>query len=188
MPETANRDAIEARLRRVNPGLNVYFKEFGDDVVEAEQEAIRVAEADSLLYISPYDDLEVVGGQGTIAVEMLDQIKAYGLEKLDAIFVPVGGGGLISGIASYVKSVSPNTKIIGCQPRNNACLMNSVLKGYVLPLGRYERNGGGTISDGTAGGIVRGTFTYNLCKAKACVDQWVEVSEMEIEEAIVGFH
>lgn len=118
----------------------------------------------------------------------MDQIKAYDLEKLDAIFVPVGGGGLISGIASYVKSVSPDTKIIGCQPRNNACMVNSVMKGYLLPLGRFERNGGGTLSLGTAGGIVRGALTYKICKTKDCVDQWVEVSEAEIEEAIVGFH
>ena len=102
--------------------------------------------------------------------------------------MPVGGGGLITAIASYVKSISPSTKIIACQPRNNACMTNSVLKGYVLPVGRFEKNGGQTISQATIGGVERTSFTYTLCKAKGLIDQWVEVSEAEIEEAIVGFH
>ena len=80
-----------------------------------------------MTYVSPYNDVQVAGGQGTIAAEILDQIKMYNLEQVDAIFVPVGGGGMIAGIAAYIKSVSPSTKMIGCSPFNNACMAKSIV-------------------------------------------------------------
>ena len=109
----------------------------------------------------------------------------YNLEKLDAVFVPVGGGGMISGIAAYIKNVSPKTKVVGCSPFNNACIGRSMLKGYIIPEGQFEVNGGGTLSEGTAGGVQEGSITFDICRKY--VDDWVEVSETEIESAVVGF-
>ena len=79
------------------------------------------------------------------------------------MFVAVGGGGLISGIASYLKEASPSTKIIGCSPFNNACMGRSIEKGHILKEGEFEENGGATLSEGTAGGVELNSFTLQVC-------------------------
>jgi threonine dehydratase len=84
----------------------------GDDPLTAELAARREAEVSGRVYISPYNDLDVVAGQGTIAVELLRQAPT-----LDAVFVAVGGGGLIGGIGAYLKAVSPHTEVVGCWRR-----------------------------------------------------------------------
>ena len=77
--------------------------------------------------------------------------------------MPVGGGGMISGIASFIKSVSPKTKVVGCSPENNACMSKSVKSGAILEEGKFEENGGDTLSEGTAGGIEQGSITFEIC-------------------------
>ena len=94
LPENGSTAKIEA-LQRVGANLKL----FGTDSIQTEVEALRVATETNAVYISPYNDIMVAAGQGTIAVEMLNQING----KLDAVFVAVGGGGLISGIAAYLK-------------------------------------------------------------------------------------
>lgn len=89
---------------------------------------------------------QVAGGQGTIALELLSQLPA---DALDAIFVPVGGGGLISGIASIFAAVEPRVRIVGCQPANSCVMMQSVRAGHILDLPSTK-----TLSDGTAGGTL----------------------------------
>ncbi len=89
----------------------------GNTYDEASQTAKRMAKEKQLTYVHPYDDLEVIAGQGTIAMEILQDCSG-----IDAIFVPVGGGGLIAGIAAYVKYVQPEIKIIGVEPDDAACL------------------------------------------------------------------
>ena len=87
----------------------------GDDPLTAELAARRAAEASGRVFISPYNDVDVMAGQGTIAVEMQQQLPG-----LDAVFVAVGGGGLIGGMGAYLKAVSPQTEIVGCWPRELA--------------------------------------------------------------------
>ena len=82
---------------------------FGSNSLATELEAKRVAQEKDALWISPYNDPQIIGGQGTIGIELIQQLKA-----IDYILVTVGGGGLIAGIATYVKYISPQTKIIGC--------------------------------------------------------------------------
>lgn len=90
----------------------------GSTYDDASKYAQHLVEQQGLAYVHPYDDIEVIAGQGTIGMEILQQHTS----KLDAIFVPVGGGGLIAGIAAYVKYLRPDIKIIGVEPKDAACL------------------------------------------------------------------
>ena len=96
---------------------------------------------ESLTYIHPFDDPHVIAGQGTIAMEILRQCK----EEIDIIFVPVGGGGLISGIASYVKAVRPKIKVIGVEPEDAASMTRSLENNRRVRLDEV-----GTFTDGCA--------------------------------------
>ena len=90
----------------------------GDSYDEAAAHAAELSANDGLVYVAPYDDVDVIAGQGTIGMEIINQYPG----PLDAIFVPVGGGGLIAGIAAYVKYLHPKTKIIGVEAEGSACL------------------------------------------------------------------
>ncbi|MEW5314046.1 MAG: hypothetical protein WDW38_005571 [Sanguina aurantia] len=149
----------------------------GDDAVQAEVACREKAEAVGGTYVSPYNDFQVAGGQGTIAVEMLRQRQ--GMAPLDVVFIPVGGGGLIAGIASVLKATDPPPYIIACQPAASDVMRVSVLAGKVLDLPSDD-----TLSDGTAGGVEAGTMTFEPCCS--LVDQWVTISEQEIADAMIG--
>ena len=155
--------------------LGGHLTYFGTDVVETDAEACRFAGQHGMTFISPYNDLDVVAGQGTISVELLRQ-----LTTLDAVFVAVGGGGLISGIGTYLKTSLPDIEIIGCSPKNSAVMMASVDAGRVIELPSLP-----TLSDGTAGGVEPGAITFELCNT--VVDRWVDVTESEISSAIRSF-
>ena len=148
------------------------INKFGDDGVVAENEARRTAEAAGTTYISPYNDPQVIGGQGTIGVELARQI-----ETADAVLVALGGGGLISGVAAYVKAVWPQAEVVACSPQNSAVMMHSVKAGEILDLDSLP-----TLSDGTAGGVEAGSITFDLC-AKL-IDRFVAVTEEEIKQAL----
>jgi len=167
LPQSASPAKIEI-LRSY--GVNIEF--YGNDCIEAEMTAKKIAKEKKLIYISPYNDLKIIGGQGTIAVEIERQLK-----DIDIILVPVGGGGLISGIAGYFKNVNSKIKIVGCQPRNSPIMYESIKAGKILAIESKP-----TISDGTAGGIEEGAITFNICKKY--VDDYVIVEEEEIKEAI----
>lgn len=168
VPEGASATKLEA-IRRYGAEVLVFGKT-GDDT---EVYARRYADERGLTYISPYNDPDVIAGQGTIGVEIVRQMA----DIPNAIFVTVGGGGMISGIGSYLKSVSPNTKIIGCQPENDAAMGASVQAGEIV-----EVEAKPTLSDGSAGGLEPGAITLELCQS--LVDDWVNVSEEEIREAM----
>ncbi len=151
-------------------GVNIELH--GDDCLKAEKEARRNAGEKNLVFISPYNDRKIIGGQGTIAIEL-----ARGLEKIDTVLAPVGGGGLISGVAGYLKQVNEGIEIIGCQPKNSAVMYESIKAGTLLDMESKP-----TISDGTAGGIEQGSITFDLCRE--LVDDFILVSEDEIIQAI----
>ena len=170
VPENASKTKIEAIARF---GGEVLMH--GKDSVITENYARTYAEQNNKVYISPYNDLQVIGGQGTIAIELARQ-----LEQIDAVFVPVGGGGLISGIAGYLKSVLPNVRVIGCLPENSPVMAESIKANRII-----ERESLPTLSDGTAGGVEQNAITFDFCRS--FVDEFVLVSEAEIASAMKLF-
>ncbi|MCJ7580822.1 MAG: threonine/serine dehydratase [Candidatus Aminicenantes bacterium] len=145
---------------------------FGDDCVKAEIHAREEAEREGVIYISPYNDPQIIGGQATVALEITHQLK-----DIHSVLIPVGGGGLIAGIAGYLKALNKNVNIIGCQPENSAVMFESLKAGKII-----EMESKPTISEGSAGGIEKGTVTFNFCRDY--VDDFILVSEEEIKEAI----
>lgn len=167
LPENASPAKIN-NLRQYGVGLEF----FGTDCVMCETLAKKTAEENRQTFISPYNDPQIIGGQGTIALELLDQI-----DTIDTILVPVGGGGLISGIAGYMKTADKNIHIIGCQPENSAVMYESIKAGKIVDMVSKE-----TIADGTAGGIEAGSITFDICRE--AVDDYILASEREIRSAI----
>jgi threonine dehydratase len=151
-------------------GAKVRF--FGLDTAETETYARRFAVQNDLKFISPYNDALVVGGQGTIGVELERQLK-----RIDVVFASLGGGGLVSGVAGYLKSVRPEVKVIGCSPENSQVMIQSIKAGKILDLPSQP-----TLSDGTAGGVEPGAITFNLCHR--LVDEYLTVTEEEIKESL----
>ena len=152
-------------------GAKVKF--VGDDCVITESAARKDAEQSGEVYISPYNDLDVIAGQGTIGVELLQQ-----LESLDAVFVAVGGGGLISGIGAYLKEVSPRTEIVACSPSQSPAMHVCMEAKKTIDVPCYA-----TLSDATAGGVEEGAITLDLCCTH--VDQSILVEEEEIKAAML---
>ena len=141
---------------------------FGDDCLDAENEAIRLCKENNLTFVSPYNDYDIISGQGTIGVEILEQNS-----NIDTVFITVGGGGLISGISSYIKSINPDIKVIGCSPINSSIMINSIKEGKIINTESKD-----TLSDGSAGGVEEGSITFNMCKE--LIDDFCLVSEEEI--------
>ena len=170
VPEGTSTTKVEA-IRRA--GGDVRF--FGTDGLDTEMHAREYAAENGMCYLSPYNDEDVVAGQGTCGVEIAKQ-----LAQVDAIFVAVGGGGLISGVGSFLKSVNPTMSVIACQPAASAVMTESVKAGEILELPSQP-----TLSDGTAGGIEADAITFDLCRA--VTDDYVVVSEDQIAEAMRQF-
>ena len=167
LPETVSPAKLEA--------LNMYriaIELYGNDGIQSETLAKNTAREQKRIFVSPYNDPQIIGGQGTIGIELFRQI-----DTIDAVFVPVGGGGLMSGIAGYMKQIDDSISIIGCQPENSKVMYESLQAGKILELESKP-----TISDGTAGGIEPGAITFDLCKKY--VDDFVLVTEDEIINAL----
>ena len=160
-----------AKARRIE-ALGARIRSAGDDPLSAEIAARLAAEESGRTFISPYNDLEVVAGQGTIGVELARQLPG-----LDAVFVSVGGGGLIGGIGGYLKAVSPATEIVGCWPENAPVMLECMLAGSIIDV--PERP---TLSESTAGGLEQGSVTLDLCRR--VIDRGVVVSEDAILAAM----
>jgi threonine dehydratase len=155
---------IEALGARIRPA--------GDDPLTAELAARRASEESGKIFISPYNDTVVMAGQGTIAVELYRQ-----LPKLDAVLVAVGGGGLIGGIGSYLKAVSPRTEIVGCWPVNSPVMYECMRAGRVVEVAELP-----TLSESTAGGLEPESVTLEVCRR--VIDRGVLVTEAEILAAM----
>ncbi len=167
MPRTTPPIKVNA-VRRL--GGNVVLS--GDTYDEAAAYARQMAEDNGYTFIHPYDDVDVIAGQGTIALELLRQ-KGDGL---DAIFIPVGGGGLIAGVAAVLKQVWPETRIIGVEPEDAACLTEALKAGERVQLDQV-----GLFADGVAVAQV-GEIPFRI--ARQCVDEMVTVNTDEICAAI----
>ena len=160
--------AKAAAMRRLGATVTV----FGTDGLDTELEARRVATAHEQAYVSPYNDWSVVAGQGTVGVELRRQ-----LDDIGTVIVAVGGGGLIGGIAAYLKHHAPDVKVVGVQPANSRVMIESMRAGHVVEIPSSP-----TLSDGTAGGIETDTVTFDLCRSM--VDDWIEIDEGEIAAAM----
>ena len=168
LPENAVASKVDA-LKHYPVELDFY----GDNSLETELQAKSVAEETGAVWVSPYNDLQIIGGQGTIGLELVEQ-----LYPIDYVLITIGGGGMMSGVATYLKSVLPEVTIIGCQPQNSPEMHLSVEAGEIV----YLKEPLYTLSDGSAGGLEPGAITFPICQE--VVDDYILVSENEIANAI----
>ena len=145
---------------------------FGDSYSDAYGHALGLQQAQGLTFVHPFDDPDVIAGQGTVAMEILRQHQG----PLDAVFVAIGGGGLISGIAAYIKAVRPEVRVIGVQTADSDAMLQSVKQGRRVVLPDV-----GLFSDGTAVKQV-GEETFRV--ARALVDEYVTVDTDAVCAAI----
>ena len=166
-----NSASSQKREKLLSQGVDLELVD--GDSLEAELAGQEFAALNQLTWVSPYNDVQVIAGQGTIGLELLNQ-----LESIDKVYVTVGGGGLISGIASWIKTHSPDTEIIGCQPVNSPEMYLSQLAGHVVDAPDAKP----TLSDGSAGPLEEDSITFLLCRD--LVDRYILINEEEIKSAI----
>jgi threonine dehydratase len=159
-----------AALRRTGVELQTRDTDAG----AVELLAREYAEHNGLTWVSPYNDPDVIAGQGTAAVEVVEQLDGAGI---DAAVVNVGGGGLMSGVAAVLKQHYPHIRIIGASARNDASMIASVEAGHVVAVDALP-----TLSEGSAGNVEEGSITFGLCRE--LVDDWVLIGEEEIASAL----
>ena len=174
MPTTTPKQKIEQ--------VRMFGREFieivltGDTFDAANSAAIKFAKENEKTFIPPFDDPKVMEGQGTIGREILNQSKV----KLDYVFVPIGGGGLASGLGSYFKQMSPETKIIGVEPGGSPCMKEAIKAGKVIKLEQIDK-----FVDGAAVQEA-GALTYQVCKE--VLDDIVVVPEGAVCTTIIQMY
>lgn len=141
-------------------------------VLDAEIAARHAGEKQGKVYISPYNDIEVLAGQGTLGMELAEQMP-----DLDAVFMSVGCGGLIGGAGTAIKHLMPQARVVGCWPENAPAMLRSLEEGRIVDIDDVP-----TLSDGTAGAVEAGSITFPVCQA--VIDERVTVSEAEIALAM----
>jgi len=144
----------------------------GDNYDEAYAYALKYAKDNDITFIHPFEDEKVIAGQGTIAIEMIDEIK-----DLNTILVPIGGGGLITGVASAIKQIDPNIRVIGVTSKGAPAMYNSFKAKKVSNTKNVK-----TIADGIA---VRDVSEQNLNHILGCVDDIIQVDDEEIATAVL---
>jgi threonine dehydratase len=170
MPVTTPQLKIDA-VRQFG-GAHAHIVLHGDSYSDAYAHALTLQAKDKLTFVHPFDDPDVIAGQGTVGMEILRQHQG----ALDAVFVAIGGGGLISGVAAYIKAVRPEVKIIGVQMRDSDAMLQSVDANK-----RVSLHDVGLFADGTA---VKQVGTETLRLTKALVDEFVVVDTDEVCAAI----
>jgi threonine dehydratase len=163
--------ARESKLRAMRD-LGVAIETYGDDPADSERRAREVADAERKVYVSPYNDADVIAGQATCGVEMIEQVP-----DLDAVIVAVGGGGLVSGIGLALRASESKARIIGCWPEHSQSLYQSIVAGRVVSWPELP-----TLSDATAGGVEDGAITLDLCRS--LIDESILVTEGEIAQGV----
>ena len=148
----------------------------GDSYSDAYGHAVHLQQEQGLSFVHPFDDPDVIAGQGTIAMEILRQLQKLGSTRLDAVFVAIGGGGLISGVANYIKAVRPEIKVIGVQMNDSDAMIQSIQAGERVTLADV-----GLFSDGTAVKLV-GEETFRI--ASGLVDSYITVDTDAVCAAI----
>jgi threonine dehydratase len=167
VPETTPSIKVEG-IKKWGADLVLY----GDDYDEAEQKAKELAKKDRCAYISPYDDELIVAGHGTAGLEIIEALPA-----VDVVIVPVGGGGLISGISIAIKSLKPSVKLVGVQSEASPVMYESLKAGKIIDVPRAK-----TIAEGLSGGIEKGSITFEI--AKKCIDTMILVKEATIRHGV----
>ncbi len=157
------RDAI----RVLGADLTVH----GDEYMEAERLAQNISREREMPFLSPYNDPDLIAGQGTVALEIVEDGP-----ELDMVLVPVSGGGLISGIATVIKGAS-KAEVIGIQTEASPVMHESIKAGKIVDIPMYE-----TVAEGLHGGIEQGSITFPLCQR--LVDDWIDVKEEVIVDAL----
>ncbi|ARP83529.1 serine/threonine dehydratase [Bordetella genomosp. 8] len=169
VPATAVRGKLDA-IERLGARLVIVDA----PPIEAERQARRYGAEHGIPYISPYNDFHIIAGQGTIGVEIAEQA---GADVLDAVFVCVGGGGLVSGLGTAIKHLSPRTRVVGVWPENSQCMLRALEAGRIVDVEEQP-----TLSDATAGAVEEGSITFPICQQ--VIDDRVTVSETEIAKAM----
>lgn len=167
LPETVARE----KLSKIK-ALGVETILHSNDAQLAEQHARSLAKEQGKIYVSPYNDPQVIAGQGTIALELLDQ-----LPRLDTVYISVGGGGLISGMGSVLKAFSPQTRVVGVSAKNSAALAASIRAGRIIEVTHSD-----TLADGCGGGVDADSITLPL--GTEVIDEMIECSEDQIAEGL----
>jgi len=170
VPQNTPKTKIEA-IRRYGVDLMIH----GENYDEAEKKARQLERELSKVYVSPYNDYDIIAGQGTVGLEMWEQQS-----NLEVVLVPVGGGGLISGIAIALKSLNPDIEVIGVQSKASPVMYESMKQGRIVEVPIEE-----SIAEGLHGGIEKGSVTFDL--VKELVDNIILVEEADIETAIALF-
>ncbi len=174
MPTTTPRQKINQ--------VRMFGKEYveivltGDTFDAANKAAIEYARESNKTFIPPFDDKKIIEGQGTIGYEILQQSK----EPLDFVFVPIGGGGLASGVGSYIKRMSPTTRVIGVEPAGAACMKTAIETGEVVELEHIDK-----FVDGAAVKKA-GMLTYEICKE--VLDDIILVPEGAVCTSIIDMY
>lgn len=145
----------------------------GDSFDDAYAYSLELQKKHGYIYVHPFNDKEVLLGQGTTALEIINELK-----DVDAILVPIGGGGFASGVALATKVVSPNVKVIGVEPENAACMKAALDAGKIVTLQSAD-----TVADGCAVKTA-GTLTFEFCQKY--LDEIITVNEMEIMSALLS--
>lgn len=168
LPPHASKAKVEA-LRNYPVQLEFH----GNSSLETELHARSMAEQEGKIWVSPYNDLQILAGQGTIGVELAEQAP-----DLDYCLITVGGGGMISGVGAYLKAAIPDCKIIACQPKNSHEMTLSLAAGEIVDMPEELE----TLSDGSAGGIEKDSITFPICQS--IVDDSLLCDEASIAEGI----
>jgi threonine dehydratase len=163
VPKTTPKIKIDG-IKKYGAGLVL----FGDIYDKAEQKAKDLARKDGCAYISPYDDELIIAGHGTIGLEIIEA-----LPSVDMVIVPVGGGGLISGISVALKSIKPSVQVIGVQSEASPVMYESLKVGTIVDAQKTA-----TIAEGLSGGIEEGSITFEI------VQKWVDGVLLVKEETI----
>ena len=164
-------DVPQSRIDLIRShGLNIVI--YSDDSWEAEKKARAVADEEGKIYVSPYNDRRVVGGQGTCGLEIARQVPA-----VDVMLAACGAGGLVTGSAGYLESFNPAIETIAGSPAKSPVMHDSIEQGEMVEMETFP-----TLADTCGGGVDLDTITFELCQKY--VDEMVLVSEAEIEDAI----
>ena len=174
MPTTTPRQKIDSVRMFGRDYVDIVLT--GDTFDAANSAAIEYARQSGKTFIPPFDDQKIIEGQGTIGYEILQQAK----QPLDYIFVPIGGGGLASGIGSYIKRMSPSTKVIGVEPAGAPCMKTAIEKGEIVELEHIDK-----FVDGAAVKKA-GALTYEVCKR--VLDDIIVVPEGAVCTTIINMY